>query len=138
MKWNPFGPLKQYNWETTVGGTGLMTYILRNLAYRITFVGNGELPDLSTAMNAVTISEDAKGRVVSRVYNPHDPTTTGLFDSYYLYDQQDRVTCETTSSQSACPTTGAGIKNNQTSVFTNAGDWLNDLRPIPGSTGLTK
>ena len=137
VKWNPFGPLKQYNWKATVGGTGLMTYILRNLAYRITFVGNGELPDLSTAMNTVTISEDAKGRVVSRVYNPHDPTTTGLFDSYYLYDQQDRVTCETTSSQSTCPTTGSGIKNNQTSLFTNAGDWLKDLRPIPGSTGLT-
>ena len=139
VKWNPFGPLKQYNWEPTVGSLGLMTYIVRNLAYRITFLGNGEASDLSTAYNSVTLKEDAKGRVASRVYTPHDPTTTGLLDSYFLYDEQDRVVCETTNSQTTCPTTGTNIKNNLSAGgFTHAGEWNKVLRPIAGSTnGLT-
>ncbi len=136
VKWFPYGPLQQYNWEATSGGTGLLTYITRNLAYRITYVGNAELSTLAGALDAVTITEDAKGRVTARDYAPSDPTFAGLYDSYFLYDQQDRVTCETTNFQSSCPSSGANLKNNQTG-FTAAGDWQKLYRPIPGSTGLT-
>jgi RHS repeat-associated protein len=44
--------------------------------------------------------------------------------------------CETTSSVSSCPTSGTNIKNSRTTpYFTETGDWLQVLRPVPGSTG---
>ncbi len=73
-------------------------------------------------------------RTTSRVYSP---AVTGLTNSYYLYDQQSRITCETTTSVTTCPTTGSGIKNNHSlsPPFMSAGDWKQVLRPVPGSTG---
>ncbi|HUJ60942.1 MAG TPA: RHS repeat-associated core domain-containing protein, partial [Kofleriaceae bacterium] len=61
----------------------------------------------------------------------------GLFDSYFLYDEQSRVTCETTDSKTTCPTSGTDIKNNHdlSPPFMSAGDWKHLLRPVPGSSG---
>jgi RHS repeat-associated protein len=100
----------------------------------------GAEPTSGGTVNAkVTISEDGMGRVTSRVFAPHDPTLSGLFDSYFLYDQQSRVLCETTDLQSTCPTSGSNLKNNHSlsPPFMSAGDWKQILHPIAGSTGLT-
>jgi RHS repeat-associated protein len=136
VQWFPFGPWKQYNWEATIGGTKLKNSVDRNLAYRITAV-HGALQG-STENAKVAITEDAMGRVTSRVYTPHDPTLAGLFDSYFTYDEQSRVQCESTTS-GTCPTSGSTLKNNhdQTDPFTHAGDWKEILRPIAGSSGGT-
>jgi hypothetical protein len=134
--WFPYGPLQQYNQENHidgVAGTLQRTRITRNLAYRITGIYDSEPQAGGTANHSTAITEDAKGRVITRDYSA--PSLTGLFDSYFLYDQQDRVTCETTTFQSTCPTSGSAIKNNQSGAFTHAGDWQTLLRPIPGSTG---
>lgn len=136
VKWFPFGPWQQYNWKATIGGTPLTNTVDRNVAYRITAV-HGALQ--GTTENAkVAITEDALGRVTSRVYTPHDPTLSGLFDSYFTYDEQSRVLCESTTS-GTCPTSGSTLKNNhdQADPFTHAGDWKEVLRPIPGSSGGT-
>jgi RHS repeat-associated protein len=139
LQWEPYGPLKQYNQQSTSGGTGLRTRITRNLAYRITAIYDNEPQTGGTAGHSVTITEDEKGRVIARDYAPSDPTLAGLYDSYFLYDQQDRVLCETTSSMASCPTSGGNIKNSHSlsPPFTAAGDWKRVLRPIPGSSGLT-
>jgi RHS repeat-associated protein len=61
----------------------------------------------------------------------------GVNDSYFIYDNQDRLMCETTVLVSSCPTTGTNIKMSRgTPAFTSAGDWREFLRPVPGSTGL--
>jgi RHS repeat-associated protein len=136
VKWYPFGPWQSYNWKATISGTPLTNSVDRNKAYRITAV-HGALKG-STENAKVTITEDAMGRVTSRVYTPHDPTLSGLFDSYFTYDQQSRVLCESTTS-GTCPTSGSTLKNNhdQTDPFKPAGDWEELLRPIPGSSGGT-
>ena len=54
-------------------------------------------------------------------------------DSYFIYDDQDRLICETTNSVGSCPTSGSNIKNSRTTpYFTSAGDWLELLceRPV--------
>jgi RHS repeat-associated protein len=139
IQWFPFGPWKQYDWQATISSTKLRNRVGRNLAYRITTVFGAETVTGSSVNAKVTIGEDAMGRVTSRVYAPHDPSLTGLFDSYFLYDQQSRVLCETTDLQSTCPTSGSNLKNNHSlsPPFLAAGDWKQILRPIPGSTGLT-
>ena len=139
VQWNPFGPWAQYNWQATIGGTGLRSRVSRDLAYRITNVYEAEFQTGSSSNDQITLSRDAMGRVTQRVYSPHNPTLPGLYDSYFLYDEQSRVLCETTDLQSTCPTTGSNIKNNHSlsTPFTNAGDWKRILHPIPGSTGLT-
>jgi RHS repeat-associated protein len=132
--WNPFGPLQQYNQKNTYGVETIKTRIGRNLAYRITEV-SVEKPTAPIYLTYVGITEDAKGRVTGRDYWPD---TVGWQDSYFLYDQQDRVLCETTTAVSTCPTSGTNIKNvhDATPPFTAAGDWKSLLRPIPGSTYL--
>ena len=137
VTWFPYGPLRHYNWEATYSGS-LQTNLFRNLAYRLTKVQDAQGPGVSNGYY-VSLTEDAKGRITSRQYSPHDPILLGLFDSFFLYDQQDRVICETSTSMSTCPTTGSGLKNNlATGGFTHAGDWQSLLRPVPGSTaGLT-
>lgn len=139
VQWNPFGPWSQYNWQASIGGTALRSRVARDLAYRITGVYEAEYQTGSSSNDQITIGRDVMGRVTSRVYSPHDPTLPGLFDSYFLYDEQNRVICETTSSVSSCPTTGSSIKNSMSlsPPFTNAGDWKRVLRPSPGTTGLT-
>jgi RHS repeat-associated protein len=58
-------------------------------------------------------------------------------DSYFIYDDQDRLMCETTNLVSSCPTSGTNIKVSRGSpAFTAAGDWRELIRPVPGSTGL--
>ena len=130
----PFGPWNSFNWEAKIGTTTLQNKVDRNVAYRVSVV-HGALQG-STENAKVAITEDAMGRVTSRVYTPHDPTLSGLFDSYFMYDEQSRVLCEATTS-GTCPTSGSTLKNNhdQSVPFTNAGDWKEILRPIPGSTG---
>jgi RHS repeat-associated protein len=136
VQWYPFGPWQSYNWEATIGGTKLKNTVDLNLAYRITAV-HGALQG-STENAKIAITEDAMGRVTSRVYTPHDPTLSGLFDSYFTYDEQNRVICESTTS-GTCPTSGSTLKNNhdQPDPFMAAGDWKEILRPIPGSSGGT-
>jgi RHS repeat-associated protein len=139
VKWYPFGSWQSYNWETSIGGSILSNSVDRNLAYRITNVHGAVRISTPPIENAkVAIAEDAMGRVTSRVYTPHDPTLTGLFDSYFTYDQQSRVVCESTST-GACPTSGSTLKNNhdQTDPFRAPGDWTEILRPIAGSSGGT-
>jgi hypothetical protein len=136
VKWNPFGPLKQYDQMNQIGGNTQRTRIARNLAYRTTDLylepTGGGAANFRTA-----ITEDTKGRVTSRVYTGG---ASGGQNSYFLYDDQDRLLCETTSSVGSCPTSGSNIKNSREAIsgayFTNAGDWLKLLRPVPGSTGL--
>ncbi len=134
VQWFPYGPLQRYYQENTVASVGLQTRIARNLAYRITGV-YVENKTQTTTLQSVGISEDAKGRVITRDYFPN---TGGVQDSYFLYDQQDRVLCETTSLVASCPrTTNANIKNSHISTpeFTASGDWKTLFRPIPGTTG---
>src|SRR5262249_12092843 len=71
VQWFPYGPLKHYNWEATYSGS-LQTNIYRNLAYRITMVQDAQGPGVSNGYY-VSLTEDAKGRVTSRQYFPHDP-----------------------------------------------------------------
>jgi len=111
VAWNPYGPLEHYQQKNKTSNIQLRTRFLRNLAYRITNIYDQEpTSGGGAAGHSIAITEDAKGRVVTRDYTPSDPTLAGLYDSYFLYDMQDRVTCETTTSQSTCPTTGSGIR----------------------------
>jgi RHS repeat-associated protein len=133
----PYGPLYRYNHANVCGtGPGHRTTITRNLAYRVTQTRVDRQNSTGT-QHQVTITEDAKGRVTRRDYWPQDPSIPGLFDSWFKYDLQDRVLCETTNSVSSCPTSGANIKNSHTASppFMAAGDWKQLKRPIPGSTG---
>ena len=41
VQWNPFGPIKTYNWETFDGSYQLRTDFAYDLAYRMTVVDNG-------------------------------------------------------------------------------------------------
>jgi YD repeat-containing protein len=132
--WYPFGPLQQYNQQNSSSNIKHRTVITRNLAYRISNI-KVENQQGTTKLHEVAITEDSKGRLVTRDYYPNN---FGVQDSYFLYDQEDRVTCETTSFASSCPTSGSTIKNNQNGSppFTAGGDWKSLLRPVPGSTGL--
>lgn len=133
--WFPYGGLQQYNQFNTVSGTPLLTRITRNLAYRVSSVAMMRLP--SDNFGYVGIAEDADGRVTIRDYYPSDPQIPGRYDSYYSYDQQSHLVCETTNFVSSCPTSGSNIKNSHSASppFTHAGDWKTLLRPIAGSTG---
>jgi hypothetical protein len=134
VSWYPYGPLAQYNQLNTYGGTALRTRLTRNLAYRPDkyFL---ETQTGGTILHQLTVTEDAKGRVTGRDFTS---TVAGVRDSFFLYDHQDRVVCETTNVVSTCPTSGGTLKNNHSASppFTNAGDWKRLLRPIPGRTGL--
>lgn len=133
--WNPYGPLKTYKHETTYGGVGTQTRITRNLAYRVTGIYH-ETTTGSATLHSVATTEDVKGRITARDYTPNGG---GVQDSFFLYDDQDRLLCETTSSVSSCPSSGSNIKTSHTASppFTNAGDWKQFARPSAGTTGLT-
>lgn len=135
--YEPFGPVSQYNQQNSPGTGVLRTRIARNLAYRQT-LNIVEKTDGTNIQSSVTLAEDNKGRVTQRDYYPSDPTIAGRYDSFYQYDQQDRVICEASAS-GTCPTSGSTLKNNHNATprFTAAGDWKSLLRPIPGSTGFT-
>ncbi len=136
VAWNAFGPWASYRWEAKDAvGSPIAVTATRNKALRISDVLEKSVA--GTAIAEVAITEDAMGRVTSRGYTPHDPTLAGLFDSHFLYDEESRVTCETTDSKTTCPTTGSDIKNNHSlsPPFMGAGDWKQVLRPIAGSTG---
>ncbi|MDQ3298629.1 MAG: RHS repeat-associated core domain-containing protein, partial [Myxococcota bacterium] len=135
--WNPYGPLQQYNQLNTAGGTALRTKISRNLAYRITNLEVEKQSD-GTDVHRVAISEDAKGRVITRDYSA---AATGVEDSYFLYDYQDRVLCETTSLVTSCPADSLAInvKNAHSAFsppFTAAGDWKGVYRTGAGTSCL--
>jgi RHS repeat-associated protein len=132
IQFYPYGLLKQYNQQNQIAGLSQRTAITRNLAYRISSVA---VENQSNGVDtfSVAITEDTKGRVTTRDYTG---AATGIQDSYFLYDDQDRVLCETTNLVSSCPTSGSNIKNSRVSpYFTNAGDWNQLLRPVSGSTG---
>jgi RHS repeat-associated protein len=132
IQWFPFGPLKQYTQQNAIGGTAMQTVVQRNLAYRIS---NLEVETGATERDGVAVTEDDKGRVTLRDYFDN---SSGVSDSYFLYDEQDRVLCETTNLVASCPTTaGSTIKNSHSASppFTNAGDWKLVLRNNNGSPG---
>lgn len=132
--YQPYGPFRQYNQMNTVSGSALRTKVNRNLAYRVTET-RVETQSTSATQHAVAITEDHKGRVIGRDYTPN---ITGLVDSYFVYDGQDRVLCERQTPGTTCPTSyAAGDKNRHASSppFTAAGDWKILWRPIIGSTG---
>jgi YD repeat-containing protein len=134
--WEPYGPLKQYNQQNTSSTQPLRTVITRNLAYRITKTEVEVQSAPSSDLHYVIVDEDAAGRTKKRIYFP---SPSAVQDSWFMYDQQDRVTCEATSNPgSSCPTSST-VKNNHSGSgpFTAAGDWKTLLRPIPGSSGLT-
>jgi RHS repeat-associated protein len=134
VQWNPFGPLKQYDRQDTISGSALRMTIDRNLAYRPTSIHlDGQT--FGGPYYRLLLTEDAKGRVKSRDYYPSDPQMPGVFDSYYLYDGQDRVLCEASTPVTGCPSSGATIKNNHVDAFTGAGDRQTLLRPVAGSSG---
>jgi RHS repeat-associated protein len=134
IAYHPGGVLKQYDRQDRIAGVPLRMRIDYNLAARPTLItlegqtGGGPYYYLRLA-------EDAKGRVIRRDYYPSDPQLPGVFDSHFLYDQQDRVICETTSHAASCPASGAAIKNALPLGFTGAGDRKTLLRPIAGSAG---
>jgi RHS repeat-associated protein len=134
IRWNPGGVLAQYHRQDRIGGAPLRMRMEYNLAGRPTLVilegqtGGGPYYYLRLA-------EDAKGRVVKRDYYPSDPQIPGIFDSFLQYDHQDRLTCETTSHATSCPTAGATLKNGMPSGYTGAGDRRTLLRPVPGTAG---
>jgi hypothetical protein len=133
ITWFPYGALKQYNQQNSIGGKVQRTAIARNLAHRITSIAVENQSNGNDTFSVV-IGEDAKGRVIKRDYSL---AAAGVQDSYFLYDNQDRLMCETTSLVASCPTSGSNIKNSRgTPAFTAAGDWREFLRPVPGSTGL--
>lgn len=134
--YEPFGPVQQYNQQNSPGSGFLRTRIARNLAYRQT-LNIVEKTDGTTPQSSVTLAEDNKGRITMRDYYPSDPTIPSRHDSYFKYDLQDRLICESTTTGS-CPTSGGTLKNahNSSPPFTAAGDWKNISRPIPGSTGV--
>ncbi len=132
IAWNAFGPLQSFAWLATISGTALTNTIVRDKNYDITEV-KGAIAAGTPGTDVVT-PRDALRRVTSRTYSP---ALTGLTNSFFLYDEQSRVTCETTTSVSTCPTSGSGLKNNHSlsPPFMSAGDWKLLLRPVPGSTG---
>jgi RHS repeat-associated protein len=132
--WNPYGPLDRYNRQDTISGTPLRTRMSYDLAYRPMQV-SVETQDGTTVVNRLILGRDGKGRVTKRDYAPSDPSLPGLFDSYFLYDQQDRVLCETTTPVSSCPTSGSTIKNSHPEAYTGASDRKTLLHPIAGSVG---
>jgi len=121
ITWFPFGPLAGYQQAATIGGLPLKTVISRNLANRIsdTQMNNG-----TTEYEGVNIGEDSKGRVIKRDYFDN---SAGVADSYFTYDEQDRVLCEATTTSGCIPS--AGYKNYRVTspYFTSAGDW-NDIQ----------
>ena len=123
ISWFPFGPLAGYKQAATIGGLPLSTVISRNLAYR---VSDTRMTNGTTEYEGVNIAEDSKGRVLKRDYFDN---SAGVQDSYFIYDSQDRILCETTVFASACPAPGtsfATVKNDHvvaSPYFTNAGDW---------------
>jgi RHS repeat-associated protein len=135
-QWRPYGPLAQYDRKDSIAGTALRMKVAYNLAYRPTSI-RLEGQNGGSAYYQLLLAEDAKGRPKQRDYYPSDPQIPGVYDSFFLYDHQDRVLCETRTSVTSCPTTGTSIKNNHSAGFTGAGDRKTLLRPIPGSTGLS-
>jgi RHS repeat-associated protein len=134
ITWKPYGPVEQYHRQDTIGGSPLKLRMTYNLAYRTTGIRldaqNGTGPYYQ-----LTVSEDAKGRVTGRDYYPSHPQIPGVLDSYYLYDDEDRLLCESTSLVTSCPTSGSSLKNHMVGGVTGAGDRTTLLRPNPGSGG---
>ena len=135
--WFPFGRLQSYQQPYTISGISTTTSILRDLAYRITSVGL--YAGAVGQADGVSLTLDSKGRVTTRDYFDN---ASGAQDSYFLYDQEDRVLCETTALVSACPgVTGATVKYDHTATtlpspqpYTNAGDWTGLVRKEAGTS----
>ncbi|MFN0248156.1 MAG: RHS repeat-associated core domain-containing protein, partial [Kofleriaceae bacterium] len=125
----------QYNHQSTMSGVATRTRVTRNLAYRATGLYT-ETQTGGTTLQSTVLTEDLKGRITARNYTPN---TLGVEDSYFRYDDQDRLLCETTTSVGSCPSTGAGIKNSHTASppFTNSGVWKEN-RFSNGSTAYIR
>ncbi|HEX4493777.1 MAG TPA: hypothetical protein VH914_21425 [Acidimicrobiia bacterium] len=139
IQYYPFGGLESYTQENTVSSNKIKTVITRGSDDQISDVKQSYS---TTATFETAISRDAKKRVTSRVYTG---AATGVTNSYFLYDEQDRVICETSAFYGTCPGSGSSglsaVKNNHDlttpfAPFTAAGDWKHLLRPIAGSSGM--
>lgn len=136
ITWKPNGPVEQYDRRDTISGSPLRMKHAYDLAYQPTQIRldaqNGTGPYYQLA-----VSSDAKGRVTKRDVYPSDPQLPGVFDSHYLYDDADRLLCESKIAAIACPTVAADVKNNLVGGLTGAGDRTTLLRPTAGSSGMT-
>lgn len=127
IAWMPFGPVKSYRHQNSIGGTLLQSVFSYNLAYRMT---NTRVEKTTGALVfQAAMIEDNKGRVTGRDFSGG---VAGLQDSYYLYDGDDRIVCETPTSVTSCPSTGMKMSHDSTPPFTASNDWKRFQRPIPG------
>lgn len=130
ITWKPYGPLEQYDRRDTINGSPLRMKYGYDLAYRTMQIRldaqNGAGPYFSLGL-----AWDAKGRATKRDVSPE----LGAFDSFYLYDDADRLVCESKVASTSCPTTASQLKNNLVGGLTGAGDRTTLLRPDAG--GIT-
>lgn len=134
VTWQPFGGIKSYNHKNKVNAHVLSTKLTYDLAYRVTdvLVEESTGPDVFRA----AIARDDKGRVTARDYTGGHAS---MQDSYLLYDWQDRITCERTTSGSTCPTSGSTLKNNinGSPPYTASNDRDDFLHAIVGNANYT-
>lgn len=128
ITWKPDGPVEQYDRYDTISGSPLRMKHSYDLAYRPTRVRldaqNGTGPYYQLA-----VSTDAKGRVTMRDVYPSHSQMPGVYDSYFLYDDADRLLCESKVAATTCPTTADQLKNHVVGGLTGAGNRGTLLRP---------
>lgn len=116
----PFGPVSSYTQKNSISGYQMWLSSTWNLAYRPTaFYWNV----FFTTVYQIVFGEDAKGRINKRDFTYQH---SGIVDSYFTYDQQDRVLCNSGTSGS-CPTEGVNLKNNLTGGYTASNDRVSHI-----------
>jgi RHS repeat-associated protein len=110
--WYPFGPIKEYEQANTISGNNLIARFTWDLAHRPTEL-LWEQESSGTDVFKIAYTLDAQGRVTARDFTS---AATGVEDAWYLYDWQDRVTCDATVAPTGgtCPTSSSDRKNSLT------------------------
>jgi YD repeat-containing protein len=117
--WYPFGPLKQYEQGNTISGNNLIARFTLDLAYRTTEI-LWEQETSGTDLFKIGYTLDAQGRITTKDFTGGHGS---LEDSYYTYDWQNRIICDSVVSGS-CPTSGGNVKSNLNSSppYTSSSD----------------
>ncbi len=109
--WYPFGPIKEYQQANSISGNNIVARFTWDLAHRPTELlwEQSSGPDVFR----IAYTHDAQGRVTARDFTS---AATGVEDAWYLYDWQNRVTCDATvaPTRGSCPTTTTQRKNSFT------------------------
>jgi RHS repeat-associated protein len=120
--WYPFGPIKEYEQANTISSNNLIARFTWDLAHRPTQL-LWEQETSGTDVFKIAYTLDAQGRVTARDFTS---AATGVEDAWYLYDWQDRVTCDATVAPSGgtCPTSTSDRKNSFTGspAYTASGE----------------